>query len=218
MNPFQQTLEELEERCIHLPQNIPSRRLAILNQLAHWVSEQPLTKPTDIMIICTHNSRRSQMGQIWLQAAAWHFELQNVRAWSGGTEGTAFYASALSALRKQGVSIVKTESDNGIHSNPTYRVQLQDNRPSFYALSTPYMHPMNPNSGFAAVLVCDTADQGCPVVQGAAARFALPYVDPKISDGSAEEAQVYSIRSLEIGTEMFYVMMKANQLKASAGT
>ena len=45
-----------------------------------------------------------------------------------------------------------------------------------------YGDDANPDSGFAAVMTCSSADKGCPIVYGAAARFATPYVDPKVSD------------------------------------
>jgi hypothetical protein len=42
-----------------------------------------------LTFICTHNSRRSHMSQIWAQTAACYYGLDRVRAYSGGTEVTA---------------------------------------------------------------------------------------------------------------------------------
>jgi hypothetical protein len=55
-------------------------------------------------------------------------------------------------------------------------------------------------------MTCSSADRGCPVVYGSAARFSTPYVDPKVSDGTAEEDSTYDARLRQIGTEMLYVM------------
>ncbi len=45
----------------------------------------------NINFICTHNSRRSQLGQVWVFFAVEYFKLQNIFSFSGGTEVTAFY-------------------------------------------------------------------------------------------------------------------------------
>ena len=194
MKLLSQTIKDLQKLSRQVPQNISSERLSTLNRLAHWIAHQPAASPANVMIICTHNSRRSHLGQIWLQAAAWHFNLKHVRTWSGGTEGTAFYPSAVNALRNQGVDIIASDHS----ANPIYRVQLQTDHSPFETMSTRYSHPMNPQHGFAAVMVCEEANEACPVVEGAAARFGLPYIDPKASDGTPEENRVYQQRSLEI--------------------
>jgi hypothetical protein len=211
MKLLSQTIKDLQKLSSQVPQNISSERLSTLNRLAHWIAHQPTASPANVMIICTHNSRRSHLGQIWLQAAAWHCNLEHVQTWSGGTEGTTFYPSAVGALRSQGVDI--NASDDS--ANPIYRIQLQTDHSPFETMSTRYSHPMNPQHGFAAVMVCEEANEACPVVEGAAARFGLPYIDPKVSDGTPEENQVYQQRSLEIGAEMFYAMMKVRELRTS---
>ena len=211
MKLLSQTIKDLQALSSQVPKNIGSDRLATLNLLAHWIAHQPTTAPANVMILCTHNSRRSHLGQIWLQAAAWHCNLAHVQTWSGGTEGTAFYPSAVEALRSQGVDIIASDDS----ANPIYRVQLQTDHSPFETMSTRYSHPKNPQHGFAAVMVCEEANEACPVVEGAAARFGLPYIDPKVSDGTPEESQIYQQRSLEIGAEMFYAMMKARELRTS---
>ncbi len=54
-------------------------------------------------------------------------------------------------------------------------------------------------------MVCSSADRNCPFVPGAAMRLAIPYEDPKASDGTDEESAIYDARSLQIATEMMYV-------------
>ena len=98
--------------------------------------------------------------------------------------------------------------------NPVYTVQLQSDRPSFEAFSKTYRDAANSSEGYAAVMVCSSADQGCPIVYGSAARFALFYIDPKASDGTYAEAATYRVRAMQIGTEAFYVMARAAELRA----
>ena len=72
-----------------------------------------------------------------------------------------------------------------------------------------YAHEANPQQEFAAVMVCSRADKGCPLVSGASIRVAIPYIDPKLSDGTDQEAETYLAKSEEIGREMMYLMSLA---------
>ena len=55
-------------------------------------------------------------------------------------------------------------------------------------------------------MVCSSADASCPFVEGAAVRVSLPYLDPKVSDGTPEEAATYRAKSEEIGRELVWLM------------
>jgi arsenate reductase len=54
-------------------------------------------------------------------------------------------------------------------------------------------------------MTCNNADEGCPLVIGAEARFPIKYDDPKAFDGTALQSQKYAERSLEIAQEMWWV-------------
>ena len=204
------TLHEMSLKAQALPEELSPERLEELDAMAAWVANQSRETPTELTFICTHNSRRSHMGQIWAQAAAWHFGLNDVRTFSGGTEATAFNPRAVKALRELGVAIDVSQEA----ANPVYTVQLQSDRPSFEAFSKTYSDATNPSEGYAAVMVCSSADRGCPIVYGSAARFAIPYIDPKVSDGTDAEAATYRARAMQIGAEAFYVMARAAELRA----
>jgi arsenate reductase (thioredoxin) len=209
-NPLKMTLHEMSMKAQDLPNELDADRLEELDAMAEWIAEQPTGTATEMTFICTHNSRRSHMGQIWAQAAAWHFGLNDVRTFSGGTEATAFNPRAVRALKELGVTI-EVEKDG---ENPLYTIQLQDERAPFEAFSKKYTDEANPQKDFAAVMVCSSADQGCPLVYGASARFSIPYIDPKVSDGTEAEAATYRARAMQIGAEMFYVMARAAELRA----
>jgi len=55
-------------------------------------------------------------------------------------------------------------------------------------------------------MVCSEADAECPLVKGAKLRISLPYLDPKIYDGSAFEAAKYAERRDDLGRLMLAVM------------
>jgi len=89
--------------------------------------------------------------------------------------------------------------------NPRYRVTFSNDVPALECFSKTYDDPSNPSRGFAAIMTCSDADEACPVVPGAALRARLPYEDPKVSDGTPEEALQYDARCLQIATEMLYL-------------
>jgi protein-tyrosine-phosphatase len=211
MPDLETTCQQLDAASRRLPETTAPERMEELEGLAWWIAQQEEQAP--LVFICTHNSRRSHIGQILSQAAAAHYGLDHVRTFSGGTEVTAFNPRAVRALRELGVGIVEQEA--GSLANVRYLVSLQPSAPSVVAFSKHYSDPANPQSGFAAVMTCAEADGACPLVFGAAARFSVPYVDPKASDGTDREAEVYRERALQIGTEMFYVMRRAAELRGS---
>ena len=175
---------------------------AALRPLIRWIREQ---EAADILFVCTHNSRRSHIAQLWAQAAAHALGVGQVTTWSGGTEATAFNPRAVRMMRAAGFRL----EGSGEDVNVRYAVSYGDGLPRQVAFSKVYSDPANPQAGFAAVMVCDSADQGCPVVFGAALRVSLPFVDPKRSDGAPAEAQVYAESGQEIGQVMAWLMGQA---------
>ena len=151
--------------------------------------------------ICTHNSRRSHLAQVWAQTMAFHFGIKNVCCYSGGTEATAMFYTIAETLALQGFKILKLAGSD----NPVYAVKFSENENPIIAFSKTYYHEFNPKGDFGAVLTCSNADEGCPIVKGAAARFSIKYEDPKEFDGTALQAEMYAKRSNDIGQEMWYV-------------
>lgn len=158
----------------------------------------------NINFICTHNSRRSHLSQVWAQVAASHFGIENVICYSGGTEETALFPKVAETLSDQGFNIFKINDG----SNPVYAIKYSDNSPPIIGFSKKYDNPFNPVSAFVAIMTCSQADGGCPFIAGAEKRIPITFEDPKISDNTSEQTKVYSKRSLQIASEMFYVFSK----------
>lgn len=174
-----------------------------LEQVASFIRQRVgHGKPADVTFICTHNSRRSHLCQIWAQTAAAYYGLTNVTTYSGGTEATACNIRTVRALRRAGFSIVQSTSS----TNPVYLAQYSESRPPAKMYSKHLADEGNPQKDFAALFSCDQAASSCPVVEGAALRLPVPYVDPKLSDNSPAEAATYDERSRQIAREMFYLM------------
>ena len=181
---------------------IPSDRQEELKGLANYISNR-LEKNQGVQLnfICTHNSRRSHISQIWASAAACYFELKNIKCFSGGTEATAFNPRAVAAMKRVGFHIEKST----IGCNPHYQVYCSDSISPIEAFSKTYDDTTNPRSDFAAVMTCDHADANCPFIPGAK-RFALTYEDPKLADDTPEEIERYDERVRQIGRELLFMM------------
>ena len=196
------TLSQYIRKALKEEKNIPPARKADLAHLADFIKGRLGSgQPVQLLFVCTQNSRRSQMAQIWAQAAASWFGVGELRAFSGGTEVSAFNHRSVEALIRAGFHI----HDFG-GENPRYRVTFAEEGPAMVCYSKRYDDPANPVSGFAAVMVCSEADKGCPFVPGAAFRLSLPYEDPKEGDGKQSEAAYYDRRCLQIASELLYLM------------
>lgn len=191
------TVEKLTKEFSH----IPSERKEMLQELTHFV-ETKLRSGQQIYLnfICTHNSRRSHLSQIWAQAAAYYYQIPNVICFSGGTEATAFNPRAVKAMLEAGFSIRMTKDG----TNPVYDVRFAEGAEPVIAFSKKYDDPFNHNQDFAAIMTCSHADENCPLVLGATARIALTYDDPKNFDGTAHEAAKYMERVFQIGREILF--------------
>jgi arsenate reductase len=182
--------------------NISDERKAILQPLIAFIqSKKDKHETIRLNFICTHNSRRSHLSQIWATTMAYHFGVKNVFCYSGGTEATAMFPKVTETLAKQGFEILKL-SEN---ANPVYAVKFAKNEQPIICFSKIYNDNFNPKSHYAAVVTCNSADENCPVVFGAEQRFPIKYDDPKAFDGTDLMDAKYAERSLEIAEEMFYV-------------
>ncbi|ASV79790.1 protein-tyrosine-phosphatase [Elizabethkingia anophelis] len=193
---------------VHNINNISEERKTILQPLIDFVQQKADDKQEiNINFICTHNSRRSHLAQVWAQTAAAHFNIPNIHCYSGGTEETALFPKVAETLINQGFNIFKIAESN----NPVYAIKYSDNAAPVIGFSKKYDSPFNPVSAFAAIMTCSQADGGCPFIAGAEKRIPITFEDPKISDNTPEQSKVYAERSLQIASEMFYIFSKISR-------
>ena len=155
----------------------------------------------NLNFICTHNSRRSHLSQVWAQVAAHYFNVKNVYCYSGGTEATALFPMAAKALELAGLKVNNLSDGN----NPVYSIKYAENEHPIIAFSKTYDNEFNPKSEFAAIMTCNNADVGCPFIPGAEKRIPVKYDDPKAFDNTPQQAEKYTERSNQIASEMLYV-------------
>ncbi|WP_312208537.1 protein-tyrosine-phosphatase [Empedobacter sp.] len=183
-------------------ENISNDRKNILQPLIDYIQVKVNSKkPVNLNFICTHNSRRSHLSQVWAQTSASFYNIDNVHCYSGGTQETALFPKVAETLSNQGFQILKIADSN----NPIYAIKFDKNCLPIIGFSKKYDDPFNPVSNFAAILTCSQADDGCPFIAGAEKRMPITYEDPKISDGTLQQTEIYKQRSIEIATEMMYI-------------
>lgn len=188
-------------------ESISNERKKTLNSLIDFIQNK-VNKKQDIRInfICTHNSRRSHLSQVWAQTMAYYFNIKNVYCYSGGTESTALFPVVAETLKKLGFKINKIADTN----NPIYSIKYSENEYPIIGFSKKVEDNFNPKSDFAAVMTCSQADKGCPIINGAEKRIPITYEDPKAFDNTSLQTEKYNERSLQIATELKYIFSQIN--------
>ncbi|MDW7695151.1 protein-tyrosine-phosphatase [Flammeovirgaceae bacterium SG7u.111] len=189
-------INDLEKTTVE----ISKERKEVLNNISETIiSKLDQTSSSSLLFVCTQNSRRSQLAQIWLQTAFYYYGIKNVKTFSGGIDPTKFHDNALAALERAGFSISKDNKS----TNPIY--SISNGIETFVCFSKKYSDNQNPHSDFIAVMVCSDADKSCPIIEKSSERYSLPYDDPRYYDNTPSAMVKYDITARTIALEMFYL-------------
>ncbi|MBK8506991.1 MAG: protein-tyrosine-phosphatase [Saprospiraceae bacterium] len=193
------TIEALRSEKI----SIENSRIEFIRKIARFIEDKiHKSETTNLLFVCTHNSRRSHLGQVWASVAAHYFGISRyIRTFSGGTEITAFNPRAVAALRRTGFKI-----EDQVGENPNYKVSFSEDQERLECYSKKFDDVSIPVDNLVAIMTCSEADQDCPYIPGVDLRIPLHYEDPKLADGTPEEAARYDERCMQIAGEMFYLM------------
>lgn len=145
------------------PNFIPAERKEVLGSFIDYIQEK-INSGLHISLnfICTHNSRRSHLSQIWAQTMTEHFQLNQVTCYSGGTAATAIYPMVIKVLEEAGFETVQLSKED----NPVFAIKYNADSHPIIAFSKTCDHPFNPSIGFAALMTCSDADENCPFIPG----------------------------------------------------
>lgn len=181
---------------------VTEERKVVLQPLIEFIQKKlDLGEQIRISFICTHNSRRSLLAQVWAQTLAHHFNLKNVFCYSGGTESTSLFPKVAEVLKKVGFKVKMLSKGK----NPIYCIHYSKNEHPVVGFSKEIDHDFNPESCFAAIMTCSQVEKACPFVPGAETQIPITYKDPKEWDNSPNQTEKYIVKSQQIATEMFYV-------------
>ena len=143
------------------PKNITAERKLILKPLIDFIQAKVESQQEiRLNFICTHNSRRSHLSQVWAQVMAYNFKINNLYCYSGGTEATALFPKVAETLQKSGLLIQNLSEQE----NPVYGIKYASNQHPIIGFSKKYDDAFNPTSNFAAIMTCSQADAGCPFI------------------------------------------------------
>ncbi|MGG8498105.1 hypothetical protein ACQY1Q_16995 [Tenacibaculum sp. TC6] len=182
--------------------HLSEERKDLLLQIADTIVDEYLDREKlNLNFICTHNSRRSQLAQVWCFYAIDYFKLKNLFSFSGGTETTAFHRNTVKTLQQAGFEF---NVEDFSHQNPKYLVSFKGCKNSLMAFSKTFDNPIN-DYPYIAITTCDSADKNCPFIPDAIYRFHLPYTDPKTSDTSENTKETYLAVNKLIAGEMYFL-------------
>ena len=188
-------------------ESISNERKETLKSLIEFVQKKNQSNlEIRINFICTHNSRRSHLSQVWAQTMAYYFKTKNVFCYSGGTEATALFPMVAETLINSGFKINTISKGE----NPVYCIKYAGNQHPIVGYSKKFYDDFNPKSEFVAVMTCSQADEDCPFISGAEKRIPITFEDPKAYDNTPQQAEKYNERSLQIATELLYVFSQIN--------
>lgn len=190
-------------------ETISEERKQVLAPLIQFIQSKVNNELTiRLNFICTHNSRRSHLSQVWAQTAAAYHNIENVFCYSGGTEATALFPKVAETLVNTGFEVkIISKGDN-----PIYAIKYNTNDHPVIGFSKSYEDDFNPQSEFAAILTCSQADGGCPFIAGAEKRIPITFDDPKAFDNTPLQTEKYQERSIQIATEFLYVFSQIKSL------
>lgn len=188
--------------------SLSDERKTLLLRISESIAkEYTKNEVVNVNFICTHNSRRSQLGQVWAFFAAQFFDL-NINAFSGGTEVTAFYRNTVKTLQKVGFDF---KIEDFSHQNPKYIISFDGSKKSILGFSKRFDNPTNKDP-FIAITTCNNADANCPFIPTALERFHLPFVDPKASDGTEAQEETYLKTNQQIAAEVYFIFESVQKL------
>jgi arsenate reductase (thioredoxin) len=178
-------------------------RKVLLNTVVDFIQQKKdAAHEVKLVFVCTHNSRRSQLSELWASVLADFYGIE-VNTFSGGVEVTEFNHRAIKSLKGIGFDI-----DQELKEQPYYHFLLGNSGKPKIMFSKMYDDKINPESDFAALMTCSDADENCPFIPGTAQRIPLRYDDPKAFDDTPKESAAYDLKSKEIATEMKYIFSK----------
>jgi arsenate reductase len=119
-----------------------------------------MSKKINVLFICQHNSGRSQIAESYLRKFAGnHFKIE-----SAGLEPS-------DRVNPLVVDVMKEEDIDLSSKKPQSVFEL-------YKQGKLYQH---------IITVCDKGEEKCPVFPGITKRWHMPFPDPSLAEGSADE-------------------------------
>lgn len=182
--------------------SIDDDRLLLLETIANYiVSELKQQKPVNLNYICSHNSRLSQLLNVWSCYASNYFNLNTVESLSGGTAVTYFHRNTIKTLQQAGFIFKLSEFS---HHNPVYIIEYEDCRKPIKVYSKLYNNEFN-TAPFIAISTCSNVSENCSFISEASKNFQLTYNNPENFDNTLYTSEKYLETNKKIAGEIHFI-------------
>ena len=161
-----------------------------LNNIVKSLNEKRNITNT-IVFICTHNSRRSQLCQVWGCVFSKIYGIDLI-FYSAGSKKTDVNQNVMSCLSDIGINV----KDN--------KILFEDLSISLYSKTLDEISVKK----FIAIMTCSDAEKSCPSDPRSIKNIKMIYEDPKIFDNTNREKEEYSKTSKLIAKEINYIIKK----------
>ena len=139
-----------------------------------------------IVFMCTLNSRRSQLCEVWANILSNRLNLK-LSFFSAGTEKTEVYKEVIETLCRVGVDI-----------NKEGKLNLTSNTINIYSKTLDEIK----EDKFIGIMNCSDAEKHCPLDPRSKKNIKLFYDDPKKYDGTTKESDEYDRTCRLIASEL----------------
>ena len=139
-----------------------------------------------IVFMCTHNSRRSQLSEVWANILSNRLNLK-LSFFSAGTEKTKVYKEVIETLCRVGVDI-----------NKEGKLNLTSNTINIYSKTLDEIK----EDKFIGIMNCSDAEKHCPLDPRSKKNIKLFYDDPKKYDRTTKESDEYDRTCRLIASEL----------------
>tara|TARA_B000000475_G_scaffold84994_1_gene68864 strand:- start:151 stop:723 length:573 start_codon:yes stop_codon:yes gene_type:complete len=151
--------------------------------------QKSLKITNNIVFLCTHNSRRSQLCQVWGTILSKIYNI-DLKFNSAGTEKTEVHKTVFYCFSNLGIEIKDNKifyGDLSLSLNSKVLEEIQSDK-------------------FISIMTCSDAEKSCPSDSRSIRNISMIYQDPKIFDNTEEEREEYSNTSKLIAEELNYII------------
>lgn len=114
---YTEVSQYVHEKVVPAVEEVPDERQKLLSELANRIiSDLSQNGCAKVLFVCTHNSRRSQLAQVWATLAAHWYDLQEIIFHSGGTEVTDVNPRTIHTLERAGFAIDRQEGPTPVYT------------------------------------------------------------------------------------------------------
>tara|TARA_B100001079_G_scaffold142196_1_gene121790 strand:+ start:344 stop:916 length:573 start_codon:yes stop_codon:yes gene_type:complete len=151
--------------------------------------EKILPITNNIVFLCTHNSRRSQLCQVWGSILSKIYNI-DLKFNSAGTEKTEVHKTIFYCFSNVGIEIKDSKIFYGDLSLSLHSKVLEEIQ----------------SDKFISIMTCSDAEKSCPSDSRSIRNISMIYQDPKIFDDTEKEREEYSKTSKLIAEELNYII------------